>query len=288
MIPWIAAARPKTLMAGAVPVAVGSALAWREGQFRPSVFWAALFGALFIQIGTNYVNDASDFLRGADNEERLGPKRMAQSGLLTPKALFMGAAVFFLMASVCGAHLIQMAGWPMLWIGVASILFAVAYTAGPFPLAYLGLGDLFVLIFFGWVAVLGTVFAHMGVVSQTAIVVATIVGLQAAALIAVNNIRDIPTDMKAGKRTLAVKMGAGVSRIYFSAITLVPFAVTPLLVRDFGWWTLAILVALPFAVENIFRLKDARTGDDFNQLLGAAARVQVIYSIGLIVGMVLD
>ncbi|NUM88028.1 MAG: 1,4-dihydroxy-2-naphthoate polyprenyltransferase [Bdellovibrionales bacterium] len=286
MIPWIAAARPRTLVAGAVPVAVGSAVAWREGAYRPSVFWAALFGALFIQAGANYVNDASDFLRGADTADRLGPRRMAQAGLLTPRALFIGASVFFLMAVVCGAHLIQVAGWPILVIGSVSILFAIAYTAGPFPLAYLGLGDFFVLIFFGIVAVLGTKYAHSGDLSSASWVLAVAVGLQATALIAVNNTRDIPTDDRAGKRTLSVKLGLRWSRVYYSVITLAPFLSIPFLVRELGWAMLFPLLSFPFAISNVKAMGTAGTPAEFNNLLGATARLQALFGAGSVVGLI--
>ncbi|MGZ3685005.1 MAG: 1,4-dihydroxy-2-naphthoate octaprenyltransferase, partial [Bdellovibrionota bacterium] len=230
MRPWILAARPKTLVAGLIPVMLGSAFAFREGGFQWAIFLCALCGALAIQIGTNYVNDASDFEKGADASDRLGPPRMAASGFLTPRALYAGAACWFLAAFLFGAFLIAQAGIWMLVIGLSSIFFAVIYTAGPFPLAYLGLGDIFVLLFFGLVAVLGTVFAHTHSLEKGAVYLALATGFHGMSLIAVNNLRDIPTDIRAGKKTLAVRLGDHASRIYVGVLSFLPYLC---------WWPVA-------------------------------------------------
>src|SRR3990167_4436550 len=218
MNPWILAARPKTLVAGLIPVFLGSALAYQRGGFQPGVFVCALFGALAIQIGANYVNDAADFERGADTDDRLGPARMAASGLLSPKGLYIGSALAFLCAFLFGTYLFILAGTWILAVGLISILFAVAYTAGPYPLAYFGLGDLFVLIFFGLVAVLGTVFAHLQELTSESWLVAFATGFHGVALIAVNNLRDIPTDIKAGKKTISSRLGDRPARIYYAIL----------------------------------------------------------------------
>lgn len=280
MQPWLAAARPKTLVAGLIPVVLGSAYAFQQSGFQLAVFICALLGAICIQIGTNYVNDASDFERGADTSDRLGPPRMAASGLLTPKALYVGAAVFFLCAVVFGSYLIAVAGPWILAIGFFSIFFAIIYTAGPFPLAYLGLGDIFVLIFFGLVAVLGTVFAHLGFISQESLWIALATGFHGMGLIAVNNLRDIPTDILAGKRTLAVRLGDKASRFYYMALEFLPFACwIPVGIRIPGWVGWLPLLALPLAVVNTrrcFLIEDRR---EFNALLAKSAALQLLFGL---------
>ncbi len=286
MNPWILAARPKTLVAGFVPVAIGSALAFRAGKFQPLVFLAALFGAIFIQIGSNYVNDGADFEKGADTDDRLGPPRMAASGALTPKALYVGAGICFALAFTLGMYLVFVAGWGIFALGITSILFAAAYTAGPFPLAYLGLGDLFVLIFFGLAAVLGTFYSHTQALSSAALSLAFATGIHGMALIAINNLRDIPTDEKIGKRTLAVRMGDQGSRWYFAILQILPyfFWIPFVQTLSYGWLP---FFALAFAVANIrsaFRIEDRRV---FNQLLAKVAAHQLVYGILVVVALVI-
>lgn len=278
MNPWIAAARPKTLVAGIIPVALGSALAAEKHDFRLGVFVAALGGALAIQIGTNYVNDAADFERGADTEERLGPPRMAAQGLLTPKALYVGAAVAFLLALAFGIYLIALAGMPILAIGLVSILFAIAYTAGPFPLAYLGLGDIFVLLFFGLVAVLGTFYAHALEIKRDAVYLAFATGIQGMALIAVNNLRDIPTDIKAGKRTLAVRLGDKGSRWYYATLTFLPyFFWVPFAARLPLYSAFLPFLTFPLAMKNASRCFEITDRREFNGLLAKTAALQLLF-----------
>lgn len=278
--PWVSAARPKTLIAGLIPVALASALAVSAQGFRWAIFFSALGGALAIQIGTNYVNDAADFERGADTEERLGPARMAAQGLLSPRALYWGAGLCFLLATFFGIYLVSQAGPWILAIGIFSILFAIAYTAGPFPLAYLGLGDFFVLVFFGIVAVLGTYFAHTLSVTKEALYLAFATGFHGVALIAVNNLRDIPTDEKAGKRTLAVRLGDRASRWYYAALVFLPYLFwIPLFLRLPYLEALFPFASLPLAFANAsacFRIRDRR---DFNALLGRTAALQLLFGI---------
>jgi 1,4-dihydroxy-2-naphthoate octaprenyltransferase len=280
MSPWFLAARPKTLVAGLIPVVLGSALAFQLGAFQLGVFLSALGGALAIQIGTNYVNDASDFERGADNEERLGPPRMAASGLLTPRALYLGAGLWFAIAFAFGAYLIVQAGPVILAIGLFSIFFAIIYTAGPFPLAYLGLGDLFVMVFFGLVAVLGTVFAHAHAIPPAAVWLALATGFHGMSLIAVNNLRDIPTDQKAGKRTLAVRLGDQASRFYVCVLLFLPVLCwMPVGAKLLGFAPLLPLLALPLASANAvacFKIVDRR---GFNVLLARCAALQLVFGL---------
>jgi 1,4-dihydroxy-2-naphthoate polyprenyltransferase len=280
MSPWIAAARPKTLVAGLIPVFLGSALSFYQGGFQTGVFLSALFGALAIQIGTNYVNDASDFERGADTSDRLGPARMAASGLLSPRSLYIGAGFSFLAAFLAGLYLIHAAGLVMLAIGLASIVFAVLYTAGPFPLAYLGLGDLFVLIFFGLVAVMGTVYAHTRQLNLAAVLLALATGFHGVTLIAINNLRDIPTDILAGKKTLAVRLGEKAARVYVAVLVFLPyFCWLPFSVSLRSRLALFPFVTLPLAIsisQAVFRIEDRRR---FNTLLGKSAGLQLIFGL---------
>lgn len=282
---WVAAARPKTLTAGAIPVFVGSALAASQKHFNFWAFAAALVGALAIQVGTNYVNDAADHLKGADTEERLGPARMAAQGLLTPRALFIGAGIAFLVSFIAGLYLVYIAGWPLLAIGLISILCGIAYTAGPFPLAYWGLGDLFVFIFFGLVAVCGTYYVHTLELNSLSLAIAALVGLQGVTLIAVNNTRDIPTDLKAQKKTLSVRLGDRGARLYTTCTILLPFVFLPLVVFFYklSFLVLLPLLALPLAFLNMRALFVVQ-GKGFNPLLARSALLQLLFGALLSLG----
>jgi 1,4-dihydroxy-2-naphthoate octaprenyltransferase len=286
MNPWLAAARPKTLIAGIVPVAMGSALSYQMGKFQPLVFLSALLGALTIQIGSNYVNDGADFEKGADTEERLGPPRMAAMGFLTPKALYSGAAISFLIAFLAGLYLVYTAGLGILLIGILSIFFAVIYTAGPFPLAYLGLGDFFVLIFFGLVAVLGTVYSHAQSINLDAVYLGFCTGIHGMSLIAVNNLRDIPTDEKIGKKTLSVRMGDRGSRIYFSILQVFPYFFWIPLSKMIPWGFLPFL-AIPSGIMNIIKVFKIQDRKEFNFLLAKVAAHQLIFGALVVIAMVI-
>ena len=220
MNPWLLATRPKTLAAGAVPVAVGTALAGTVTAIDWRVAAGCLGGALLIQIGCNFANDAFDALKGADTAERVGPTRAVAAGLITPRAMLGATAAVLLLALLLGLWLASIGGWPILVLGVVSLVCAVAYTGGPYPLAYLGLGDLFVLLFFGLFAVLGSAWIQVAGTSSPHLppawwAVAVGIGLQAAAIICVNNLRDIATDAPAGKRTVCVRLGDRASRWYY-------------------------------------------------------------------------
>jgi 1,4-dihydroxy-2-naphthoate octaprenyltransferase len=296
MSPWVAAARPKTLVAGLIPVMLGSAYAFNQGSFRFWIFLCALFGALAIQIGTNYVNDASDFEKGADTKDRLGPPRMAASGLLSPRALYRGAGVCFLAALLFGAYLVKEAGPWMLVVGLMSIFFGVIYTAGPFPLAYLGLGDLFVLIFFGLVAVLGTIFAHLGPINgigvftqPSALYLALATGFHGMGLIAVNNLRDIPTDILAGKKTFAVRLGDKTSRFYFAFLEFLPyFCWMPISSQIPGTFAFLPYFSLPLATLNAFVCFRIRERKEFNGLLARSAALQLLFGLLASLSLVLS
>ncbi len=206
--PFILAMRPKTLPAAVVPVWVGCVLAWKlSGRFDGLLLLATLLGALFIQIATNFFNDAIDASKGADTGNRLGPQRVTASGLMSPRAVMKLGLLFLLLATSCGGYLVLECGWPILAIGIPSLFLAYGYTGGPFPLAYRGMGELFVIVFFGLVAVGGTVFVQMGSWPPEAVLLGAQVGLLSAALISINNFRDREEDANTGKRTLAVRFG---------------------------------------------------------------------------------
>ena len=244
---WLMAARPRTLPAAVAPVLVGTALADEAGTFKLATFVAALLGALFIQIGTNLSNDYSDARRGADTEDRLGPVRVTAGGLVPPRQVLVATYVAFGLAVLAGSYLIATAGWELLLIGVASILAGVLYTGGPRPYGYEGLGELFVFLFFGVVAVAGSYFAQVERWDWEAFVLAVPVGLLASAILVVNNVRDLETDRRAGKRTLAVRMGRERTRTLYVAMLALAFVTAPLpwLLGSLSAWLLLVLLALP-------------------------------------------
>ena len=217
---WLLAARPRTLPAAIAPVLVGTALAGSEDIFRAGPFIAALVGSVFIQIGTNLSNDYSDARRGADTEDRLGPVRVTAGGLMPPRRVLVGTYVAFGVAVAAGLYLAAVAGWQLLVVGAASILAGVLYTGGPRPYGYEGLGELFVFTFFGLVAVAGSYFVQVEDLRWEAFALGVPVGLLAAAILVVNNVRDIDTDRRAGKRTLAVKLGRDRARALFVAMVV--------------------------------------------------------------------
>lgn len=282
---WIQAARPKTLTASVVPIFGVSALAVRASVFQWGIFASTLVGALCIQIGTNFVNDASDFLKGADDENRLGPTRMAAAGLLSTRALFRGAALVFLLAILAGMYLTSIGGWPIFSLGLVSIFFAIAYTAGPFPLAYLGLGDLFVLLFFGFAAVLGTQYLYFGTINSQGLWLSLLVGIHATALIAINNTRDIPTDQRAGKRTLSLRMGDRLSRYYYCLLIFAPFPLWFALALKSGYLQMNSLflylpmMALPLAIQNSHHCLVIVNRKEFNFLLAKTGALQLVFGV---------
>lgn len=283
---WFLATRPRTLVAGFVPVAVGSALALRDHVFAPGPAAAALIGALLIQIGTNLVNDYFDFKRGADTGERLGPPRATQQGWLTPSAVIRGAMVCFGLAFLVGLYLVAVAGWPLVVIGLCSLAAGYAYTGGPFPLAYNGLGDVFVLVFFGFVAVGGTYFVQAHALTPLALVAALPVGLLGVALLAVNNTRDQKTDAAAGKKTLVVRFGVGFGKAEYVACLALSALVPPALwlTGTTGPWVMLSWAALPLAVAPL-RVLFTQTGAALNAALAATARLQLIFGLLFAVGL---
>jgi 1,4-dihydroxy-2-naphthoate octaprenyltransferase len=285
---WIMASRPRTLTAAIVPVVVGTAVAVRDRVFNPWVALAALFSAVMIQIGTNLANDLFDFKKGADTHTRLGPTRVTSAGLLTPREVEIGMWVVFGLAAASGLYVIYVGGWPMLVIGVASILAGVAYTAGPFPLGYNGLGDLAVFIFFGLVAVLGTYYAQARAVTLGVFLAAVPVGALATAILVVNNVRDADTDRAAGKRTLAVLLGRGAARAEYAVLLTLAYA-APLalwLLRGASVWALLPLLTLPVAVR-LARVVITTEGPALNRALAGTAQLLALYGVLFALGIAL-
>ena len=285
---WLLAARPRTLPAAVAPVLVGTALAVSEDVFRALPFVAALVGSVFIQIGTNLSNDYSDARRGADTEDRLGPVRVTAGGLMPPRRVLIGTYVAFGIAVAAGLYLAAVAGWELLVVGAASILAGVLYTGGPRPYGYEGLGELFVFLFFGIVAVAGSYFVQTEELRWEAFALAVPIGLLAAAILVVNNIRDIETDRRAGKRTLAVKLGRDRARTLFAVMMVLAFLVPPLLVPALSAWVLLALVALPLAPPLVRTVATRTDGPALNGALAGTGKLLAVYSLLLAAGVLLS
>ena len=279
--PWLLAARPKTLPASISPVLVGSALALREGQFDVAVFLATLAAAVLLQIGANYSNDVFDYLKGAD-KARVGPTRVTQSGMVTPRQMMIATGVVFGLAALLGLYLVSVGGWPILLIGLVSIVCAVAYTAGPFPLAYRGLGDVFAFVFFGVVAVMGAYFLQTQQFTWMSFIASLPNALFATCIIITNNLRDIDTDRAAGKHTLAVRIGERATRIEYITMMVIAFLV-PLALRLLGlaqgWGWLLPWAAAPIAFVLARDLWQTPRGPALNPLLGRTAQMNLLFSV---------
>ncbi|HEX9574702.1 MAG TPA: 1,4-dihydroxy-2-naphthoate polyprenyltransferase [Myxococcales bacterium] len=283
---WLLAARPRTLTAAVVPVVVGTAVAAAYGGFRPLPALAALLTAMCIQIGTNFANDFHDFQRGADTHERVGPQRVTQSGLVAPRTVRAAALGTFGVALVIGIYLAVVGGWPILITGLASIAAGWAYTGGPWPFGYHGLGDLFVFVFFGLVATDGTTYVQLHAVPPPAWIAAVPVGALATAILVVNNLRDIATDARAGKRTLAVRLGPDATRVEYVLLLVLAFAAPFPLLPFARPWVLLPLATLPLAAGPV-RLVFRGHGAELNAALGATARLHLAYGALLALGLVL-
>jgi len=286
---WLLAIRPRTLAVAVGPVAVGTAVAFVDGNAAWAPAVAALLGALLLQIGCNFANDVYDSEKGADGDDRLGPPRAVQLGLLAPAQMKRGMLLAFALAAGVGLYLASVAGWPVIAIGVVSLLAAFAYTGGPYPLGYHGLGDLAVFVFFGVVAVVGTEFVQSGSFSLWALAASVPVGLLATAVLVVNNLRDVETDRVAGKRTLAVRIGARGARFEYAALLGVAYAVLPafLLLGGRSAWVLLPWVTLPLGFKLVSDIVGGTAGAQLNPLLAATAQLGVVFSLLLAVGYVL-
>ena len=283
---WFLATRPRTLTAALAPVSVGSAIAFREGHFVPLTASIALLGALLIQIGTNLANDAFDFQKGADTAERQGPPRATQQGWLTPRQVLTGAMLCFAAAFLVGLYLVAVAGWPILLVGLISIAAGYAYTGGPFPLAYNGLGDAFVFVFFGLVAVGGTQFVQSQHVTLLALLSGAAIGALGVALLSVNNLRDEVSDRKVGKLTLVARFGQRFGRAEWLLSVAFAFAVPVILVatQTASSWVLLSWLAVPLSMKPLKTVFTA-TGAALNAALAATAKLQLVFGLLLALGL---
>ncbi|EXI86424.1 MAG: 1,4-dihydroxy-2-naphthoate octaprenyltransferase [Candidatus Accumulibacter regalis] len=286
---WWLAIRPKTLTVAVAPLIVGHAVAWAQTGlllWQPAL--VALLAALLIQIGTNLHNDVGDFERGTDTPARLGPPRVTAMGWLPANAVRRAAWLAFALAFNFGIFLVYHGGWPIVAIGLASLLAGWAYTGGPWPLAYTPLGELFVVLFFGLAAVGGSYYLQTLSISPAALLAGVMLGLFAAAVITVNNYRDLETDARAGKRTLAVVVGRRATQWVYALELLLPLLLLPLLATLAGrgpWLALPLLVLLP-ALRLLQRFRREAAGPIFNELLASTARLQLVYALLLALAMV--
>jgi 1,4-dihydroxy-2-naphthoate polyprenyltransferase len=267
---WILAARPATLPAAVVPVLVGAAAALAEGvSFRPLVFAMTLLCSILIQIGTNFANDYSDFLKGADHEGRLGPVRVTQSGLISQSEVKRGILIAFGLAVLIGLYLASIGGWPIVAIGVFAVLSGLAYTGGPFPLGYHGLGDVFVFVFFGVIAVTGTAYLQTERWGSLALLLSIPIGLLVTNILVVNNLRDLPTDIAAGKRTLATRIGDRATRLQYAIFMAVAYLVPlGLSFSQPGRRPMLLpLLTLPSGIKLVRRVLGGLSGRDLNLIL---------------------
>jgi 1,4-dihydroxy-2-naphthoate polyprenyltransferase len=285
---WVMAARVRTLPAAVAPVLVGTSLALGAGTFHPLAFVAALLGAIFIQVGTNLSNDYSDARRGADTEDRLGPVRVTAGGLAPPSQVLLATYVTFGLAVGCGAYLVAVAGPELLAVGAASILAGVLYTGGPRPYGYEGLGELFVFLFFGIVAVAGSYFVQVQALPWQAFVCAVPVGLLASAILVVNNVRDIDTDRRAGKRTLAVRLGRPRTRALYASMLAGAFLAAPLpwAFGSMTAWLLLTWLVLPLAAGVLHTVRTRSDGPALNRALARTGLLQLAFCLLFAAGII--
>jgi len=285
---WLLAARPRTLPAAIAPVVVGTALALRDGAFAPGAAFAAILVALLLQLGANFANDVFDFKRGADTAERLGPTRVTQGGLIAPDRVLAATIAVVILAALAGFYLVLRGGWPILLLGVAAIIATFAYTGGPFPLGYNGLGEVFVLIFFGFVAVAGTYYVQALRLSGLALAAAIPIGALVTSILVVNNLRDLDTDRTAGKRTLAVRLGREATRAEYLLLLAIAYLTPPALVLAGGLspWALLPLLTIPLAVRLVRQTRQ-EAGRALNATLAGTAQLELLFSILFAIGIFL-
>jgi 1,4-dihydroxy-2-naphthoate octaprenyltransferase len=286
---WGLAIRPRTLPAAASGVVMGSALAWRDGFFRLDATLVCLFAALLLQIGSNLANDVFDFERGTDTPERLGPTRVTQAGLLSSSQVKFGMGIVFALSAMLGLYLAWLGGWPIIIVGIAAIISAIAYTGGPFPLGYYGLGDVFVFIFFGLASVAGTYYVQAGVVSSAAWLMTIPPGLIVTAILVVNNLRDLENDGKAGKHTLAVIFGERFAKIEYLLCVLVAYLILPFAawMGIIPWLSLLAWASLPIAFRTA-RTVFTQKGRPLNAALAGTGQTAFMFSVLFWIGLALS
>jgi len=286
---WMLASRPKTLPAAAAGVVTGTALALHDGFFRFGPALAALLVAILLQIGSNLANDVYDYERGADAGERHGPMRVTQSQLLTPQQVKVGMWVVFGLSGLLGLYLTFVAGWVVILIGLAAILSAIAYTGGPFPLGYFGLGDLFVFIFFGVAAVTGTYFVQAGTISAQAWWMSLPIGWLIVDILVVNNLRDIGADREVSKHTLAVRFGEQGTRIQYVILLAASYLLLPILALFdiLPWTSLLAWLSVPLGWRT-WQIVRKQAGRPLNAALAGTGQTTLLYSLLFFVGILLD
>ena len=274
---WMMAIRPKTLPAGAVPVVVGTALAAIDGKLLPAAAFITLLCALGIQVSTNFINEIYDFRKGADTAGRLGPTRTVAAGLISEKTMIAVSVALLVVVFLLGLYLVYLAGWPILLVGLLSIFFAWAYTGGPYPIAYSGLGDLFVFVFFGLVAVGGTYYVQAGEVTFPVLTAAVAPGIFSVNILLVNNIRDIDSDRKVGKMTLPARIGGGNARWMYLGLTVVAYFVPVWMwMTGYSIWGMLSWLSIPFAIGQV-RALFGGDGRALNAVLAGTGKVMTIY-----------
>lgn len=278
---WLLAARPKTLPAAIVPVWAGCVLSWKlQGSWNPWLAFCTLAGAICIQVATNFFNDAIDAQKGADTEKRLGPTRVTSSGLISRRAVFIAAGVFLFLATLCGVVLYQSVGWPIIAIGLPSLYLAYGYTGGPFPLAYRGMGEIFVVAFFGIIAVGGTVLIQMNQWREEAMLLGFQIGLLSAVLISINNLRDREEDASTGKNTMAVRLGdRGARFLVWLEVKVAAFCGLLWLKHGLPWLTLASVPLLTLGMFLLFRVFTEPAGKGMNSLLALGGLMIILFAI---------
>tara|TARA_B100002052_G_scaffold97085_1_gene89654 strand:- start:1030 stop:1896 length:867 start_codon:yes stop_codon:yes gene_type:complete len=284
---WVIASRPKTMTAAIAPVLLGSALAYYEGAFDIITFFVILIAACLIQIGTNLTNDLFDYIKGADNNNRLGPKRAMQAGLILEPEMKRAIFIVFSLSICFGFYLALLGGWIIVGIGLLSILFAILYTGGPYPLAYNGLGDIFVFIFFGLIAVSGTYYLYTDYFSINSFILGSSAGCLATAILVVNNLRDIDNDKEYGKNTLAVYFGKKFTQFEYLLLMIIVYIIPIYISIDLGnkasiyivYFTLPICIRL---IIDVFYKKNSM----LNETLEATAKLLLLYSLLLSFGIV--
>jgi 1,4-dihydroxy-2-naphthoate octaprenyltransferase len=290
LLTWIAASRPQTLPASVVPVLTGATLAHYHQLFRWDTTIVALICALLIQIGTNFANDYYDFIKGADREDRIGFTRATSAGLVTPEAMFRATYITMSIAFFTGLYLVWIAGWPVFLIGVFSLIFGVAYTGGPYPLGYNGLGDIFVFIFFGFAAVMGTYYVNALEWSPDSVIASIPVGALAVNILVINNLRDVHQDVLSGKRTLGVLLGENALKAEYTILIVLSFASLLILDIVFGYpaWIYLPCLSLPAAIyllKQVFFHDDKRT---LNKTLERTAQYMVLFGVLFSAGILLS
>ncbi len=285
---WWTAIRSRTLSLAITPVLVGTALAWTDGM---ALHWPALLAAiacaLLIQIGTNLHNDVVDFERGNDRPDRVGPLRVTAAGWVSPRTMHRATVWTFGLAALLGWYLVSLGGWPILLAGVASLMAGWAYSGGPRPVSHTPLGEVFVLVFFGWVAVTGSYWLQTHLLTTDALLCGTVLGLPAAAVLLVNNYRDLEDDLRSGRQTLVALLGRAGAQLAYAVMLLLPFALVLLLAQRGRPGVLLALLVLPHSIQLTRRLRQTASGQALNALLAATARTSLLLGLLLSIGVFL-